>query len=384
MTVETAPSIRDLRELARQALPSVMFDYLEGAAEDEVTARRNERSFDQWRFRPRVLRDVTSIDLSTSVLGADLALPVFTAPTGLTRMFHHDGERAAAAASHAAGTGYCLSTVGTTSIEEVRAAHPGPLFFQIYAWHDRRMVDDFIERCRAQSYHGILLAVDLAALGKRDRDLHNGHGRPRALRVNTAKAALRRPTWLYHYLTKPAWRMANMVDHLPHGANALKVVDEVNAQFDASVDWGRARAMRDAWDGPFVLKGVQHVDDAVLAAEMGCDAIVLSNHGGRQLDGAPTALDLLPAVRSAVGSGMEIWVDGGIRRGSDIIKALCLGADCCLIGRAMLYGLAAGGQAGVERAYAILRDEMERTMRLVGCERVSALGMEYVERVERG
>lgn len=378
--LEEAFTIQDLKEIAKSKVPSVMFDYMQGGAEDELTLKWNREAFSKYEFVPRVLRDVSQIDLSTTVQGVDLKIPVISAPTGMSRMFHHLGERAVVKASHKAGAAYSLSTVATTSIEDVAEESKGPLFFQIYAWHNRDMVYDFINRCKSENYNGIMLAVDLASLGKRERDLRNGHGRPSVLRRNTALGALSRPAWLYHFLTKPKWRMANMINHLPHGANAMKVIDNVNKQFSATVNWADVKELQQKWNGKFMLKGIQSVEDAVLAAEHGVSGIILSNHGGRQLDGAPAPLDLLPKVVEAVGSDVEVMMDGGIERGSDIIKAIALGANAVLIGKAYLYGLAAGGEAGVNRTFEILTDEMIRVMQLIGCASISELTSSYVVR----
>lgn len=361
-------------------MPSVFFDYVEGAAEDEISARWNREAFSNYSFLPRTLQDVSTVNLSTTVQGIPLDIPLIAAPTGMTRMFHHEGELAVAYASHRAGAAYTLSTVATTSMEEVASRTTGPLFFQIYVWRDRKMVMDFIQRCRRLNYAGIMLAVDLAALGKRERDLRHGHGHAGRLKWNIAKSAIQRPSWLYHYLTKPKWRMANMLEHLPHGALADKVLDTVNRQFDPSVSWADARELMHAWGGKFILKGIQCKEDAILAAEMGATGIVISNHGGRQLDGAMATLDLLPEIVDAVGKDIEVIVDGGITRGSDIIKALALGAKACLIGRAYLYGLGAGGEKGVSRCYEILRDEMIRVMQLIGCHDIRELGPQYLRR----
>ncbi len=378
--IAICPSIADMKKLAIQNLPSVMYDYIEGSAEDEITARWNKEAFQKYEFVPRILKDVSKIDLSTTIQGIPVALPVFSAPTGMSRMFHHLGESAVAKATHQAGTIYSLSTVATTSIEAVAAASKGPKFFQIYAWHDKNMVRDFIERCQKENYDGLMLAVDLASLGKRERDLRNGHGRPGALRRNTAKAAIKKPIWLYHYLTQPKWRMANMLEHLPHGALAEKVIENVNEQFSASVTWQDAKDMMQLWNGPFMLKGIQSVADAVMAVELGASGIIISNHGGRQLDGAPAPLDLLPEVVKAVGKDIEVLIDGGITRGADVIKAIALGAKGVLIGRAYLYGLAAGGEEGVARVYEILKDEMTRVMQLIGCTSLKDLDESYVKR----
>ncbi len=379
-SVDEVFSILEMRALAKSKIPSVMFDYLEGSAEDELTFDWNKQSFTKYEFVPSTLKDVSKVDLSSTFQGVDIDIPVISAPTGMSRMFHWEGEKAVVRATHKAGTAYTLSTVATTSIEDVAQESNGPLFFQIYAWHNREMVTDFIKRCKEQDYKALMLAVDLASLGKRDRDLRNGHGRPGVLRRNTALGALSKPAWLFNFLTKPKMRMANMVEHLPHGADALKVVDTVNAQFRSDVTWEDAAEMMQQWNGKFMLKGIQCVDDAVKAAELGASGIILSNHGGRQLDGAPAGLDILPEVVEAVGGKVEVFVDGGITRGSDIVKAIALGAKGCLIGRAYLYGLAAGGEAGVSRVFEILKDEMYRTMQLIGCRSIKELDASYVRK----
>ena len=378
--LDEAFSIEDLKRIAQANVPSVMFDYLQGGSEDELTLGWNRNAFEKYEFVPRVLRNVKDIDLSTEVQGVKLQIPIISAPTGMSRMFHHLGEKAAIRASHKAGAGYTLSTVSTTSIEDVAKESNGPLFFQIYAWHNKKMVSDFIERSRKENYDGLMLAVDLPTLGKRERDLKNGHGRPAVIRKNTALGALSKPQWLYNFLTKPKWKMANMVDHLPHGAEAMKVIDNVNAQFRADVDWKDAQQMMKQWNGKFMLKGIQSVDDAIKAAEIGASGIVISNHGGRQLDGAPAPLDLLPEVVKAVGSDIEVLMDGGIMRGSDVIKAIALGAKSVLIGKAYLYGLAAGGEVGVGKTYEILTDEMIRVMQLIGCNSISELDANYLKK----
>jgi len=373
-------SIQELRELAKKKVPSVIFDYIDGGSEDELTLGRNEDSFRTYEFVPKTLVDVSEIDLSTNFQGTEIDLPIISAPTGMSRMFHHEGERAVVRATHKMGTAYCLSTVSTCSIEEVAEASDGSDFFQIYAWQDQQMIGDFIERCKRSGYKGLMLAVDMPELGKRERDLRNGHGRPRELKKNMALSALRKPRWLYHFVTKPTWVMANMIEHLPHGAQTTKVIAEVNGQFSASVTWEDAAAMMKSWNGKFMLKGIQCVEDAVKAAEMGASGIVLSNHGGRQLDGAPAAMAILPEVIAAVGNKLEVIIDGGIRRGSDVIKALALGATGCLIGRPYLYGLAAGGEPGVLKAYEILKEEMIRVMKLIGCASIKDLDASFVRK----
>ncbi|MFV0530142.1 MAG: alpha-hydroxy acid oxidase [Flavobacteriales bacterium] len=380
-SVKHCYSITDLRNLAQKKLPKVMFDYIEGSAEDEQTAQWNVNAFEKYEFIPRVLKNVENIDLSTNLQNIKLNIPIISAPTGMSRMFHHEGERAVAKASFNVGTAYSLSTVGTTSIEEIATLGNGIKFFQIYVWKNKKMVQDFIQRCKQCDYDGLMLAVDSPVLGKRERDLRNGHGRPKTLRLNVAKGALTRPSWLYNYLSKPKWLMANMINHMPYGADAKKIIDDVNNQFRADVTWKDVQQMMEQWQGTFILKGIQSVEDAVKAVEIGVSGIVLSNHGGRQLDGAPAALDILPEVVEAVGDKVDIIIDGGIKRGSDVIKAIALGAKAVLIGRAYLYGLAAGGEKGVDRAFQILTDEMKRTMQLIGCKSIAELNTKYVRRI---
>lgn len=373
-------SIADLRRLARRRIPGVMFDYIDGGAEDEVTLGWNRQSFYRYEFIPRVLRNVSEIDLSTRILGQESRLPIICAPTGMSRMFHHEGELAVARAAEQAGIIYSLSTVGTNSIEAMAEAIASPKFFQIYVWKNRELIEDFIQRCRNSNYAALYLAVDLAAFGWRERDLRNGHGGRYEIKIRTALGALLRPLWLWRYLLSPAWEMANMRSHLPKGGDLFEALERVNEQFDASVDWEDACWIRELWGGPFILKGIQCVEDAERAVEMGADAIVLSNHGGRQLDGAPAALDLLPEVVEAVGDCLDVIIDGGIRRGSDVIKAIALGAKACLIGRPYLYGLAAGGQAGVTKSLTLLEAEMERTMKLIGCPSLAQLDASYIRK----
>ena len=374
-------SIADLKKLAKKSLPGVMFDYIEGGAEDEITIGRNRQVFSEYEFVPRVLRDVSTIDLTTTIQGAKSQMPIMCAPTAMSRTFHYQGEKAVALATEKAGIPYSLSTVATTSIEDVAKISKGTKFFQIYAWRNVDMVKNFILRCQQNHYQGVMLAVDLPTLGNRERDLKNGHGHARQHRLNILKGALRHPKWFYRFLTSPPLVLANMVEFLPYGGDAAKAMDTVNQQFDASVNWEDAAEIKKMWGGPFMLKGIQSVADAKLAVEMGASGIILSNHGGRQLDGAPPAFSLLADVKAEVGDALEIYIDGGIRRGSDVIKAIALGATACLIGRPYLYGLVAGGEAGVSRALEIFRTEMERVMKLIGCDSISKLSPEYVAKL---
>lgn len=272
-----------------------------------------------------------------------------------------------------AGIPYSLSTVSSTALEDIARLTPGPKFFQLYVMKDRPIAHDLIERCKSAGYQGLYLTAGLASLGNRERDLRNGFGHPLEIKIKTGLGALRAPLWLYH--------LATLARALPHDGDAVKNSEFVNEQLDPSLDRDDAIAFREQWGGPFIIKGIQCVEDARKAVEIGASAIVISNHGGRQLDMAPTALSLLPQVVDAVGDRVGVLIDGGIRRGSDVIKAVAIGAKACLIGRPYLFGLAAGGEAG-SAARSVLRTEMERVMKLIGCESISALDARYIQRIE--
>ena len=374
-------SIADLRRLAKRRLPRAVFDYADGAAEDEVTARRNEAAFEDYELLPRVLRDVSSVDLSTTVLGTPVSMPVMLAPTGMTRLFHHDGETAAARAAHRAGVVYTLSSLSTVSIEDLAKASDGPRWFQIYVWKDRGLVREFFDRCRSAGYDALMLTVDMPVLGQRERDLRNGMTIPPSLTLGSALDAALHPSWWWNFLTKPRIGFANVAGKGDAGRGDLTVLwTYINTQFDPSVTWRDLEWMIGEWNGSFAVKGVLDPEDAARAASLGARGIVVSNHGGRQLDHSPASLDALPAVVEAVAGRAEVILDGGIRRGADVVKALALGARACAIGRAYLYGIGAGGEQGVDRALELLRAELRRALALLGCPSVTALGPEHVRR----
>ena len=374
-------SIADLRRLAKRRLPRAVFDYADGAAEDEVTARRNEAAFEDYELLPRVLRDVSSVDLSTTVLGTPVSMPVMLAPTGMTRLFHHDGETAAARAAHRAGVVYTLSSLSTVSIEDLAAASDGPRWFQIYVWKDRGLVREFFDRCRAAGYDALMLTVDMPVLGQRERDLRNGMTIPPSLTLGSALDAALHPSWWWNFLTKPRIGFANVAGKGDAGHGDLTALwTYINTQFDPSVTWRDLEWMIGEWNGAFAVKGVLDPEDAARAASLGARGIVVSNHGGRQLDHSPASLDALPAVVEAVAGRAEVILDGGVRRGADVAKALALGARACAIGRAYLYGIGAGGEQGVDRALELLRAELRRALALLGCASVTALGPEHVRR----
>jgi len=377
--VKSCYNIEDFRILARRRLPRMIFDYLDGGSDDEVTLRANRTGFGKYQLMPRVLRDVENIDLATTVLGQEVDLPLLISPTGQTRMFHHNGEMAVARAAARAGTIYSLSSVSSMSIEDAAAAGSGPKWFQIYVWRDRGVTKEFIARCRDSGYHALCLTVDLATHGNRERDLRNGLSFPATLNLKTVTDVLRHPRWLYHYLTGSRIEIANVVNsprvQLPDGGNLMEYVA---SQFDPTVTWEDAAWMIDQWGGPFLIKGITSPEDARRAVDIGASGIIISNHGGRQLDTSPPAIEVLPDIVKAVAGRAEILIDGGVRRGTDVIKALALGAQAVMIGRPYLYALAAGGEAGVERMFDLFRAEITRDMALLGCPKISDITAEYI------
>ena len=370
-------NVADLRRIARRRLPRAVFDYVDGGAEDEVTLRRNTESFAGFELVPRVLRDVDEPDLTTTILGTRVALPFALAPTGFTRMVHHEGELAVARAAARAGIPYTLSTMGTRSIERVAAESSGPHWFQLYVWRDRGLAKELIERAKAAGYDALILTVDVPVPGSRERDHRNGFTIPPALGLRTFLDGARHPHWWWRFLTGDVLTFENVSDR---AATPSGVMAFLTAQFDPSVEWHDIEWMREAWGGPFVLKGIMDPDDARRATEVGVDAMIVSNHGGRQLDESPATIEALPRVIDAVGGRAEVMLDSGIRRGRDIVKALALGARACLVGRAYLYGLGVAGERGVDTAIAMLGDEIRRALQLVGARTIADLDRSMVQR----
>jgi len=379
-----AANVEDLRRIARRRLPRGVFDYIDGAAEDELSLERNSAGFRALEFRPRVLRDVAEIDPGATVLGRRLPLPLILAPTGFARIADPQGELAVARAAARAGLPYTLSTLSTRSIEEVAqagdAVAPGPgappradgaparRWFQVYVWKDRGLVQALLERARAARYEAIMLTVDTAVLGRRERDVRSGFTLPPKLGLDTLIEGLLHPGWTWAFLRSEPIRFANVVGrHQDDGSSAINLAQHVSAQFTQSLSWKDVEWFRREWGGPIVLKGIQCVEDARTAAELGVDAIALSNHGGRQLDGAPVPVELVAPVAEAVGGKTEIYCDGGVRRGSDVVKAVALGATACLVGRAHFYALAAGGERGVDWVLSFLEAGIRQTQALIGC-----------------
>lgn len=384
MSLERCFNIADLRHMARRRLPAPMFHYIDGGADDEWTMRRNSAVFERYALVPRVLRDMSQVDLATTLFGTRIGLPFFPGPTGMSRLFHYDKELGVARAAHRAGTLYSLSTMATTSLEDVAAATPGPKMFQVYIFKDRGLTRELVARCKATNYRALCLTVDTPVAGNRERDHVTGMSLPPRLTLRSLLSFAASPAWSFQFLRDPDFRLANVMHRVDALANGpVGLIEYVNSQFDRSITWDDAAWLAREWNGPFVIKGLVSVDDARRAADIGATALMLSNHGGRQLDGGITALDALPPIRDALGETLELIVDGGIRRGTHVLKALALGASACSIGRAHLYGLAAGGQAGVERAFELLRNELLTDLALLGCTRIAAVGREHVQCVER-
>ena len=373
-------NIADLRRLAKRRLPRVVFDYIDGGAESEVTLRENSRVFDQVTFRPRGAVAAPKTDLQTTVLGATLALPFLLAPVGSTRMFYPRGEAVAAQAGGEAGTAYVLSTLSGCTLEEVKAATTGPCWYQVYLVGGREVTRAAIERARVAGFSALVVTVDTPVAGLRERDVRNG-----------AKELVSRRPWtmlpfVWQFLARPRWLAGFLSDggmmrfpNVVRSDGPMAYADVGAALEQSVVSWADLEWIREAWNGPVVVKGVLTAEDARRAVDEGAQAVVVSNHGGRQLDGVPATLRALPEVVSAMRGRAEVLMDGGIRRGSDIVKALCLGARAVLVGRAYAYGLGAGGGAGVARAIEILRSDVARTLKLLGCASIAELGPSYVE-----
>ena len=376
-----AVNIEDLRRLARRRLPRGVFNYIDGGAEDEVTLRANADAFRRWNFAPRVLADVSRVDTSVTLLGRPLPFPLVLAPTGFARMADPEGELAVARAAARARLPFSLSTVATRSIEEVAAAADGTLWFQLYVLRDRGLVRELVQRAAAAGYQALMPTVDIPVPGRRERDVRHGFTLPPQLGLGTIVDGIRHPGWTWRFIRSDPIVFSNVGSGaVGDGSTPVALSSLINSLFDPAFTWRDLAWLREIWEGALVVKGIQTVADARLAADHGCDAIVLSNHGGRQLDGAPPVLDLVAPVVDAVGDKAAVICDGGVRRGGDIVKALALGARACMAGRAYLYGLGAGGEAGVDYAIALLADEMARTMALLGCRTVAQLGRAHLTR----
>jgi L-lactate dehydrogenase (cytochrome) len=379
--LKSAASVEDFRRIARRRLPRGVFDYIDGGADDERTLERNVAAFADYEFQPRILRDVSRLDTSTTILGRPADLPLILAPTGFTRIAHSQGELAVARAAARAGIPWSLSTMGTRSIEEVAAVSDGDKWFQVYTWRDRGLVKALLDRAASAGYTAVWLTVDTAVLGRRERDVRRGMTLPPKIGPGTIIDGAVHPAWTWDFLRNDPINFANVVGLSDEdGSSAVTLSEHMARQFDPALSWDDVDWLRTVWDGPIVLKGVQTVADAKQAAAMGVEGIGLSNHGGRQLDDAPTPIDLVEPVRDEIGDAATIICDGGVRRGSDIVKALALGADAVSMGRPYLYALGAAGERGVDQLLAFLREGMERTMALTGARSVAEIDRGLVRR----
>ena len=377
--LQRAANVDDLRRMAKRRLPGGVFDYIDGGAEDEVTLAANSNAFRRLEWVPRVLRDVDTIDTSSTLLGRTHPLPLILAPTGFTRIADSQGELAVARAAARAGLTYTRSTLGTRSIEEVAAVSDGPKWFQVYVWRDRGLVADLLARTKEAGYEAIVITVDLAVLGRRERDVRRGFTLPPKIGLGTMIDGAMHPAWTWDFVNAEPITFASVVGQTEgDGRTAVSLAEQVSTLFDQGLDWDDIAWFRENWDGPIVIKGIQSVADAKIAVEHEIEAIAISNHGGRQLDQAPVPLELLEPVVQEVGGQTEIICDGGIRRGSDIVKALALGADACMAGRAYLYGLGAAGERGVDHVLRLLADDTHRAMALVGARSVADIGRDMV------
>jgi (S)-mandelate dehydrogenase len=373
-----AYSIEDLRRLAKRRLPRAVFDFFDGGAEDEVTLRDNRAAFERVRLLPRVLVDVAAVDLRAELLGREAALPLAIGPTGGISAGRPGAELMLARAAKVAGVPFTLATPAAFTIEQVASEVGGRLWFQLYAVRNREFRERLVERARNAGYEAMLVTVDLPVSGKRERDPRNGFVTPFKPNWRNSRDVLAKPAWLLDVARHGLPGMANLEGYPFSALNPTDLATAVGREMDPALDWEAVKRLRDQWPGKFLLKGIERPDDAERAVAMGCDGIVVSNHGGRQLDGAAATLDALPAVARASGRRMAVLLDGGVRRGADILKARALGADGVLVGRATLFGVMAGGQAGARHALEILRSEYERTMKLCGVRSGSEIGPDLI------
>jgi L-lactate dehydrogenase (cytochrome) len=367
-------TVEDLRAEARRRLPRMVFDFVDGGAEEEVTMRANRSAFEAITFDPRYMRGVGERDISTTILGTPVRSPVMLAPTGLARLAHRDGELGLADAAGREGSIFVVGIASGTTLEAVAERAEGPLWFQLYLWKGRTIVEGLVERARAAGYRALCVTVDVPVLGNRERDIRNGMRIPPKINLRNAFDAARRPRWLAN-IARAELTFVNMRGVPGAGGNSgLSLMDWVNRELhDPGATWDEVAWLREIWDGPLVVKGITHPEDARSAVDAGADGVVVSNHGGRQLDGGPATITALPGVVAAVGDRAEVLLDSGVRRGSDVVKAIALGARACLVGRPYWYGLAAGGTAGAQRMLEILNTEIDRTLALVGRSRLDEL-----------
>ena len=374
MNLKDCHNVEDFKKLAKKKLPSPIFHYIDGGSDDEVTLRRNTESFNKCDLLPNVLTDVSNIDLSTTVLGQKIAFPLFLAATAMHKLYHHHGERATAKAAEKMDTMFGISTMATTSIEEIGKLTNGPKLFQLYIHKDRGLTDNLIERCKKAGFNSMCLTVDTVVAGNRERDHRTGFSTPPRLTLGSLLSFAIHPQWSLNYLFGSKFKLENIIHMTDKGSSIDKsIIDYINEQFDPSMNWKDAEYCVKKWGGPFALKGVMSVEDAKRAIDIGCTAIMVSNHGGRQLDGSRAPFDQLAEIVDAVGDKIEVILDGGIKRGTHVLKALAVGAKACSFGKGYLFALGAGGEKGVEAILQKMKAEINRDMILMGCKSVKDL-----------
>ena len=374
MSLKNCYNFEDFRKLAKKKLPSPIFHYIDGGSDDEATLKRNTESFNDCDLIPNVLANVGKPDLSTTLFGKKIKMPIILSPAAMQRLYHHDGDIGSAKAAEKFGTFYSMSSVGNDTIEQVSEISKGPKLFQLYVHKDRSISDDLIDRSRNSGFDAMCLTVDTLVAGNREKDHRTGFTTPPKLTLQSLVSFAMCPQWVFNYLTNKKFELANIKNKTDKGTNIAKsVIDYINEQYDPEMSWKDAEYCVKKWNGPFALKGVMSVEDAKKAIDIGCTAIMISNHGGRQLDGSRSPFDQVKAISDAVGDKLEIILDGGVRRGTHVLKALAAGAKACSFGKMFLFSLAAGGQQGVEHLLQNMHDEINRNMVLMGCKNLKEL-----------
>jgi len=374
MNFNNCHNINSFRQLAKQKLPSPIFNYIDGAADDEVTYSRNTKSFEDTDLVPNVLRGVEDVDLTTNVFGKNISMPIYCAPTAVQRLFHYQGERAVAKAASKFGTMFGVSSLSTVSVEEIEKISNSPKMFQFYFHKDRALNQDLLDRAKNSNFDVLALTVDTITGGNRERDLRTGFTIPPKLTLQSMLEFALKPSWFLNHITSSPFELPHLKNYVKEGTNTVTSIGEYfSTMLDQNMSWKDAEDLNSKWGGQFALKGIMSVEDAKKAVDIGCSAVIVSNHGGRQLDGSRAPFDQLKEIVDAVGDKVDVICEGGIKRGTHVLKALSLGAKACSGGRMYLYALAAAGQRGVEKALSIMKNEIERDMKLMGCKKISEL-----------
>lgn len=378
MKLANCRNVKDLRLLAKKKLPDALFDFLEGGSDDEITLKRNTSAFDNYELIPEQL-GVKNVSLATNVLGQEVKSPIILAPTGMSRLFHHQGEKAVVKAAGRYKIFYSLATLSTVSIEDVAKHSSGPIIFQLYIHKDRGLTRELIDRAKNAGYNAVCVTIDTGVIGNRERDLASGFTIPPKLTLKSILGFALRPFWTFNYFTNSRLSIPN-VEHRIKGLtnNVIRIADYVNKQYDPNVSWDDISEIASIWDGPFAVKGILSSKDAIRAVDAGATAVILSNHGGRQLDGTSATIDVLSEIMDEMETKTEVILDGGVRRGTHVIKAIAMGAKACMLGRPYLWGLAAGGQLGVSHLIKLLNDELVRDLILLGCGNLNELNASHI------